>query len=118
MHIGLRLKLVAATLFVIAAFAAQPHFALFTGALVLLVYTNGLVSPLALAGAVGPHPEMAGVAAGFSSSIAMLVSMFSAMATGIAYDGGAERCAILMALACVLAWVSLRAAESGSTPKA
>ncbi len=114
MHVGIRLNLAAATLFVFAAFSSQPRFAVFAAALALLVYANGLVSPLALAGAVGPHPEMAGVAAGFSSSIAMLVSMLCAVVTGIAYDGGAERCAVLMAIACVLAWVSLRAAESGS----
>jgi len=104
--VGLVVNVLATALFVLAAFAAAPSLALFSGSLGLLMVANGIISPLALAGAVDEQPELAGVAAGLSSAIAMLLSMVSAIATGVLYDGTAKPCALLMLLACGLAWLS------------
>jgi hypothetical protein len=82
----------------------------------MLMFANGLVSPLALAAAVEDHPQLAGVAAGLSSSIAMLVSMAYAIITGAIYDGTAHGCAVLMAITCALAWWAIRRADSASPP--
>jgi hypothetical protein len=82
----------------------------------MLMFANGLVSPLALAAAVDDHPQLAGVAAGLSSSIAMLVSMVCAIITGAIYDGTAHGCAVLMAITCALAWWAMRRADSASRP--
>jgi len=105
---GIGCNFLATTLFVVAAFAAAPNLWLFSGSLALLMLANGVISPLALAGAVDEHPELAGVAAGFSSAIAMLLSMVSAIATGVLYDGTARPCALLMIIACLLAWRSAK----------
>lgn len=107
---GMLCNLVATTLFVLAAFSTTPLLALYSGSLALLMFANGIISPLALAGAVGDHPTLAGVAAGLSSSIAMLVSMFSAIAIGIVYDGTARSCAVMMVATAGAAWWAQRAA--------
>lgn len=108
-HLGMTCNLLATLLFVIAAFST-PMLALYSGSLALLMFANGLISPLALAGAVSDHPSLAGVAAGLSSSIAMLVSMLSAMLIGLLYDGTAHRCALMMVLTALAAWMAQRAA--------
>jgi MFS family permease len=87
-------------------FLPTPSLLLFSGSLGLMMVANGMLSPVSLAGAVEDNPQLAGVAAGLSSSIAMLVSMVSAMFTGLLYDGTARWCAVLMVLACALCWRS------------
>lgn len=109
---GIGCNFLATGLFVGAAFATVPNLWLYSGSLGLLMVANGVISPLALAGAVDDHPELAGVAAGLSSAIAMLLSMVSAVATGVFYDGTAKPCALLMAGACLLAWQAARMARS------
>jgi DHA1 family bicyclomycin/chloramphenicol resistance-like MFS transporter len=113
LRLGIGCNALATLLFVVATFSA-PSLLLFSGSLGLLMVANGIVSPLALAGAVDEHPDLAGVAAGLSSSIAMLISMLSAIVTGTLYDGTAVPCALLMGCACVLAWYSARLASRGA----
>ena len=108
---GLRLNLLAATVILATASATAPSLWTMVLGLTLLVFANGLVSPLALAGSTSHHPELAGVAAGFSSSIAMLVSMAFAMLAGVVYDGQAGVAFGLIAAACVLAWLAPRIAR-------
>lgn len=108
---GLRLTLVAAAVLLATSFLREPPLWGFVLGLALLVFATGLVSPLALAGSTGGHPERAGVAAGLSSSIAMLTSMLFAIATGLVYDGGAGPAGLLLTLACLLAWLSPRIAR-------
>jgi DHA1 family bicyclomycin/chloramphenicol resistance-like MFS transporter len=110
---GITLNLLAAGVFGAAALWPEPQLAAFVGALALQSTSNGLVSPLALAGAVGEHPSSAGMAAGLSSSIAMLVSMACAMLTGVVYDGRAVTTAVPLVLACVAARFALRTALAG-----
>jgi DHA1 family bicyclomycin/chloramphenicol resistance-like MFS transporter len=107
---GIHVNLAAAVAFCAASLWPQPALPAFIGALALQTLANGLVSPLALAGAVGDHPAFAGVAAGLSSSIAMLISMLCAIVTGTLYDGTAVTTAIPLTLACLAAWFALRTA--------
>jgi len=108
---GIGCNFLATGLFAVAAFALVPNLWLFSGSLGLLMVANGVISPLALAGAVDDHPALAGVAAGLSSAVAMLLSMVSAIATGVLYDGTAQPCALLMIVACLLAWQAARMAR-------
>lgn len=96
-------------LFAAYVYTTVPTIAVFLG---LLMACMGLMSPLLLSGAAGDHPELAGVAAGFSSSIGMVGSMLSAVITGVVFDGSAQRCALLVALCCLGAILSLRLARS------
>ena len=43
----------------------------------------------------------------------MLLSMFSAIATGLLYDGTARPSALLMGIVCVFAWLAASMARSG-----
>ena len=52
----------------------------------------------ALAGAVGEHPGLAGLASGLSSALAMLTTVMFAVLTGALYRGGPGTIALLMAL--------------------
>jgi DHA1 family bicyclomycin/chloramphenicol resistance-like MFS transporter len=108
---GIGCNFLATGLFAVAAFALVPNLWLFSGSLGLLMVANGVISPLALAGAVDEHPALAGVAAGLSSAVAMLLSMVSAIATGVLYDGTARPCALLMMVACLIAWQAARMAR-------
>jgi DHA1 family bicyclomycin/chloramphenicol resistance-like MFS transporter len=115
-RVGLGINVAATLLFVVAAWLEPPWLGVFSLSLGMLMFANGLVSPLALAAAVEDHPQLAGVAAGLSSSIAMLVSMACAIITGAIYDGTAHGCAVLMAITCALAWWAIRRADSASPP--
>lgn len=117
-RLGMACTLVAAAAFGVAAFLPEPRLAPFAGALLLLMFANGFVSPVALSRAVASHPTLAGVASGFSSAIAMLLSMVSAVATGLLYDGTAHGLAAQMAVVCVLGWLALGMAErAASAPR-
>lgn len=111
-RLGMLCAVAAAAAFTVAAFLAEPRMALFDASLALLMFANGLVSPLALAAAVRRRPDLAGAGSGLSSSLAMLASMVSAILTGALYDGTARACALLMTAVCVLGWSALRMAEN------
>lgn len=118
MRVGVTMNLVSAVLFAAAALAPKPMLAAFVFALAVQALSNGLASPLALAGAVGDHPSLAGVAAGLSSSIAMLISMCCAMLTGMLYDGRPLTTAIPLLIACIGGQFALRMAQPGAdTPR-
>ncbi len=113
-NVGMAFNVGATAMFVLAAFSDAPSLIWLSGSLALLMIANGILSPLALSGAVDDHPQLAGVAAGLSSSIAMLLSMLSAGLTGWLYDGTARYCAVLMAVAAVVCWGSARLAHRSS----
>ncbi|MEY2625786.1 MAG: hypothetical protein RL412_1561 [Pseudomonadota bacterium] len=110
-NVGMAFNVSATVLFTITAFSDTPNLIWLSGSLALLMIANGILSPLALSGAVDDHPQLAGVAAGLSSSIAMLLSMLSAGLTGWLYDGTARYCAVLMAVAALVCWCSARIAQ-------
>ena len=108
MQFGMRLNIFSGALFLSVCLWPTPYLWAYLAALALQIASNGLVSPLALAGAVSDHPSLAGIASGLSSALAMLVSMFSAVAAGVFFSGSALSCAVQMLLGCICASVAVR----------
>lgn len=113
---GLQLNLLAASCFVLATLLPQPWLPAFMIALMLQTGANGLASPLCLSGCVSERPELAGVASGLSSAIAMLISMLCAAASGLSFDGGAGSVALLTVLFAAGAAVVARPALGARSP--
>lgn len=111
---GLVVNLCAAAVFIVAAFWPTPRLDLFMLALVGQMGANGLISPLALSGSVSERPDLAGVASGLSSALAMLVSMASAALTGVVYDATPVPVAALIASCALLAAFVARSAVRSS----
>ena len=111
LDLGIAMLIIATLGLLFAAYlhTTVPTVAVFLG---LLMACMGLMSPLLLSGAAGDHPELAGVAAGFSSSIGMVGSMTSAIVTGLVFDGTAHSAALLVAGCTIAAILSLRLARS------
>lgn len=107
---GLWLNVIAAACFLFAALRDHPTPPPFMLALVLQMAANGLVSPLCLAGCVSERPDLAGVASGLSSAVAMLLAMVCAAASGLVFDGTARPIAILILLCACAAGISVRPA--------
>ena len=55
--------------------------------LTLLMFAAGILTPVSVAGAVNCRPDIAGTAAGLSSSVALVVSGSFSMASGYVYTG-------------------------------
>lgn len=118
MQFGMRLNIVSGALFLLACSWPTPYLWTYLATLGLQIASNGLISPLALAGAVSDHPSLAGIASGLSSALAMLVSMFCAIASGVFYNGTALSCAVLLMLACICASIAVRFAFRPNTAPA
>ncbi|MCB1624774.1 MAG: multidrug effflux MFS transporter [Pseudomonadales bacterium] len=103
---GAALSLLGGLLFVALAWTNTVSLSGYTVSLVLLILGNGVTSPLALAGAVNDHPQMAGTASGLSSAMAMLMSMLFAIGTGYAFDGSAASVGWILALGAFLSWIA------------
>lgn len=99
MRVGVALTLLGVLVFVIAAFLPAPSLGAYMLSLTLMVAGNGMISPLSLAGAVSDHPELAGLASGLSSSLAMLTTVLFAAASGALYRDSAGSIALLLAVA-------------------
>jgi DHA1 family bicyclomycin/chloramphenicol resistance-like MFS transporter len=107
---GLQLNLLAAGCMVAGALLWRPMLPVLMVALLLQMAANGLVSPLCLAGCVSERPDLAGVAAGLSSALAMLVSTVLAALSGILFDGRALSVATLVAACAIAAALAARPA--------
>jgi DHA1 family bicyclomycin/chloramphenicol resistance-like MFS transporter len=107
---GLLVNLVAAGCMVTGALLWRPLLPVFMLALLLQMGANGLVSPLCLAGCVSERPDLAGVASGLSSSLAMLTAMVFAALSGVLFDGAAISVALLVAFCALAAFFSARPA--------
>jgi DHA1 family bicyclomycin/chloramphenicol resistance-like MFS transporter len=107
---GLWINIVAGGCFVLAALLSRPYLPLFMLALMLQMAANGLVSPLCLAGCVSGRPDLAGVASGLSSAVAMLLSMLCAAGSGVLFDGTAHSVATLILLCACAAGLVIRPA--------
>lgn len=110
-RVGMALTPFAAVIFAVAASSPVQQLAPYVAALLLLMVANGFVSPIALSRAVAGHPSLAGIAAGLSSAVAMLLCMVSAVVTGLVYDGTAHGLAVQMAVICVIGLLALQMAE-------
>jgi len=96
LHAGVAFTLVGAAIFTGAASLRDPQLSAYMLALIVLVAGNGIVAPLSLAGAVSEHPELAGLASGLSSSLAMLTTVAFAAVSGALYTGSPGPVALLM----------------------
>jgi DHA1 family bicyclomycin/chloramphenicol resistance-like MFS transporter len=95
---GVVLTALGAAIFTSAALLPEPPLAAYLSALAMIIAGNGVMSPLALAGAVSAHPAASGLASGLSSSLAMMMTVAFAIATGTLYRGTAGTIATLMVL--------------------
>ncbi len=99
---GVALTCVGSAIFAVAALLLRdPPLGAYLAALVIVIAGNGVMSPLALAGAVSDRPALAGLASGLSSSLAMLTTVLFAVVTGALYRGTADTIALLMVLGSV-----------------
>ena len=69
----------------------------------LLMMFSGTTTPGAMAGAIRPHPEMAGTASGLSSAIGLVLSGSFTVIAGLLYADRFQTVAVLMLVATVLA---------------
>lgn len=107
---GVALTLVGAVIFAGAASLRVPQLEAYMLALIVLVGGNGILAPLSLAGAVSEHPELAGLASGLSSSLAMLTTVAFAVVSGALYEGTPVPIALLMVVGALGAVVAARVA--------
>ena len=85
--------------------------------LFLLMVFAGTATPGAMAGAIRPHPDMAGTASGLSSATGLVLSGLFTVVTGLVYAGAFLPVALLVLLACSLAsggWLLARSGRQGS----
>lgn len=107
---GVVLTAIGTATFCVAALLREPRLSVYLAALILLIAGNGIISPLALVGAIGEHPELAGLASGLSSSLAMLTTVVFAVVTGALYRGTPDTIALLMVVGAVGAALAARVA--------
>ena len=69
----------------------------------LLMMFSGTTTPGAMAGAIRPHPDMAGTASGLSSATGLVLSGSFTVIAGLLYAGRFQTVAVLMLVATVLA---------------
>ena len=108
--IGARLSVVGALAILGTGLLSSPSLAAWGTALSLFIFACGLTSPLALASAVSQHAELAGVASGLSSALAMLLSMVCAVAAGVVYHGDPTPNDVLIVGCALATWYCARLA--------
>jgi DHA1 family bicyclomycin/chloramphenicol resistance-like MFS transporter len=114
-RVATQIGIVAALGVIAATQLATPSLLFWIVWMTLLIFASGLASPLALAGAVSQRADLAGVAAGLSSSLAMLLSMLCAAASGFVYHGNPTPNAVLILGCSVAAWFAARAAAAAAS---
>lgn len=82
--------------------ALGVHLATLVGPLLGLMIASGFVQPMAMAGAVGGRPELAGTAAGLSGAAALVLGGSFSIASGFVFKGPFTPIALLMAVAATL----------------
>jgi DHA1 family bicyclomycin/chloramphenicol resistance-like MFS transporter len=88
--------------------------------LLVMMTANGLVTPVALAGAVGGRPAIAGTAAGLSSAVGLVMTGAYSVVAGFVYTGEFLPIALLMATAtgCTVLLVPVAARERWRSARA
>jgi DHA1 family bicyclomycin/chloramphenicol resistance-like MFS transporter len=81
-----------------------------------MMLANGLITPVALAGAVGGRPAIAGTAAGLSSAVGLVMSGAFSVVAGFLFTGAFMPIAVLMATATLLAALLVPMATRGAQP--
>lgn len=94
--------LAAASLIVFSANEPMP-IGTVIGPLFLLMVLSGTTTPGAMAGAIRPHPDMAGTASGLSSATGLVLSGSFTVFAGLIYAGAFRPVALLITSATLLA---------------
>jgi DHA1 family bicyclomycin/chloramphenicol resistance-like MFS transporter len=94
--------LTAASLIAFSASEPMP-IAGIIGPLFLLMVLSGTTTPGAMAGAIRPHPDMAGTASGLSSATGLVLSGSFTVLAGLIYAGSFRPVALLITTATLLA---------------
>jgi MFS family permease len=94
--------LAATVLVVLTGTEPVPIAALLTPVFLLMMF-SGTTTPGAMAGAIRPHPDMAGTASGLSSASGLVLSGSFTVIAGLLYSGAFRPVAALMLAATVLA---------------
>ena len=113
-RIGVRRLLLVGTLLIVLSGAALVAYVAASGVtlagllvpLTLLMFAAGIQTPLAVAGAVNCRPDIAGTAAGLSSSMALVLSGSFSIMAGFLYSGDFLPVAALIALSSAMAGVT------------
>lgn len=84
------------------------------GPLLAMMIAGGIVTPLAMAGAVNHRPAMAGTASGLSSALALALSGGFAVLSGFLFDGRFMPIALVMAATGVATAALVPATREGS----
>lgn len=79
----------------------------------LMMFVAGAATPGAMAGAVRPHPSIAGTASGLSSAIGLVFGGAFSIAAGLVFDAGIRPIALLMFGSCVLTALGWMLARRG-----
>lgn len=74
--------------------------------MVALMAVSGAVTPLVMAGAVQHHPDIAGLSAGFSSALGLLIGNVFVVLSGVFYAGNFLPIAVLIAASTSLTAIS------------
>ena len=101
-----------------ASLMAQPPVALVLLAHCLFTFGHGMHQPCGQAGAVGPFPQMAGVASALAGCLLALVAFFVGLALGATMDGTLRPIGIGLALAAIatatIAWTLVQSHGQGA----
>jgi DHA1 family bicyclomycin/chloramphenicol resistance-like MFS transporter len=119
MHVAIAATIIGGWLIVLSVLALGLTLPGLLVPLALLMTAAGTVTPVALAGAVNSHPEIAGTASGMSSAIGIVVGGAFTVVSGYLYEGDFMPVAYLIATAATLSalfwmWVSRRASQRAS----
>ncbi len=97
--------------------AAEPMpIAGIIGPMFILMVLSGTTTPGAMAGAIRPHPDMAGTASGLSSATGLVLSGSFTVVAGIVYAGAFRPVALLITTATLLAAAGWYLAVTASAP--
>ncbi len=84
----------------------------------MLMALAGITTPGAIAGAVRPHPDMAGTASGLSSALGLVLNGLFTIVAGALYSGDFAVIAVLIFAACCLSAASYPLARANRAPRA
>ncbi len=108
MHLSVWMTLLAGVMMLAVSYADALTPAMLLVPLGILMVFAGSGTPGAMAGAVEPHPEMAGTASGLSSAIGLVVGGSFSVISGALYTGTFEPIGVLIfatTLAAALSWL-------------
>jgi DHA1 family bicyclomycin/chloramphenicol resistance-like MFS transporter len=116
LRMSVGLSVLAATILVVLTGPEPVPIAALLIPVFLLMMFSGTTTPGAMAGAIRPHPDMAGTASGLSSACGLVLSGSFTVITGLLYAGAFQPVAALMLAATVLAAGGMLLAAKAQDP--